>query len=69
MARLVQEGFKLSAATLSTDADGVILHSPRFVLIDQQAQIRGYYDSRDKEALQRLKTDVAALLADDRSSR
>jgi protein SCO1/2 len=62
IARLVQEGFKLSAAALSTDADGVILHSPRFVLIDQQAQIRGYYDSRDQEALQRLKRDVATLL-------
>ena len=62
--RLVQEGFKLSAASLSTDgnADGVILHSPRFVLIDKQGQIRGYYDSRDTEALQRLKKDVAALL-------
>ena len=62
--RLVQEGFKLSAASLSTEgnADGVILHSPRFVLIDKQGQIRGYYDSRDTEALQRLKKDVAALL-------
>jgi protein SCO1/2 len=60
--RLVQEGFKLSAASLPSDADGIILHSPRFVLIDQQAQIRGYYDSRDNEALQRLKRDVATLL-------
>lgn len=57
---LVQNGFRLSAATTSTDA-GVILHSPRFVLIDRQAQIRGYYDSRDKEALQRLRRDVAIL--------
>jgi protein SCO1/2 len=62
--RLVQEGFKLSAASLSTDgnADGIILHSPRFVLIDKQGQIRGYYDSRDAAALRRLKKDVAALL-------
>lgn len=60
MKNLVQNGFRLSAATASTDP-GVILHSPRFVLIDRQAQIRGYYDSRDKEALQRLRRDVAVL--------
>jgi protein SCO1 len=57
---LVQGGFRLSAATASSDT-GVILHSPRLVLIDRQAQIRGYYDSRDKEALQRLRRDVAVL--------
>ena len=57
---LVQNGFRLSVATASTDP-GVILHSPRFVLIDRQAQIRGYYDSRDTEALQRLRRDVSIL--------
>ena len=57
---LVQSGFRLSAATATSD-DGVILHSPRFVLIDRQAQIRGYYDSRDNDALQRLRRDVAVL--------
>jgi protein SCO1 len=57
---LVQNGFRLSVATASTDPE-VILHSPRFVLIDRQAQIRGYYDSRDNEALQRLRRDVAIL--------
>lgn len=57
---LMQSGFRLSAAAAATDG-GVILHSPRFVLIDRQAQIRGYYDSRDTDALQRLRRDVAAL--------
>ncbi len=58
---LVQNGFRLSVATASSDP-GVILHSPRLVLIDRQAQIRGYYDSRDNEALQRLRRDVATLV-------
>jgi protein SCO1/2 len=58
---LVQNGFRLSVATASSDP-GVILHSPRLVLIDRQAQIRGYYDSRDNEALQRLRRDVAILV-------
>jgi protein SCO1/2 len=30
------------------------LHSTRFVLVDPQSQIRGYYDSQDGAALQRL---------------
>jgi protein SCO1/2 len=64
MSRLVQEGFRLSAVALPGDGNvgSVIMHSPRFVLIDKQAQIRGYYDSRDSQALQRLKADVATLI-------
>jgi protein SCO1/2 len=57
---LIQSGFRLSAATAG-NGPGVILHSPRFVLIDQHGQIRGYYDSRDNDARQRLRRDVAAL--------
>jgi protein SCO1/2 len=62
--RLVQEGFRLSAVALSADGDvgSVIMHSPRFVLIDKQAEIRGYYDSRDPAAIDRLKKDAAALM-------
>jgi cytochrome oxidase Cu insertion factor (SCO1/SenC/PrrC family) len=62
--RLVQEGFRLSAVALSSDSnkDSVIMHSPRFVLIDKQAEIRGYYDSRDPQAMQRLKKDAASLM-------
>jgi protein SCO1/2 len=64
ISRLVQEGFRLSAVALPGDGNvgSVIMHSPRFVLIDKQAQIRGYYDSRDPEAIQRLKNDVATLI-------
>jgi protein SCO1 len=64
ISRLVQEGFRLSAVALSSDGnkDSVIMHSPRFVLIDKQAEIRGYYDSRDPQALQRLKNDLATLI-------
>ena len=64
ISRIVQEGFRLSAVALPGDGNvgSVIMHSPRFVLIDKQAQIRGYYDSRDPQALQRLKADVAILI-------
>lgn len=62
--RLIQEGFHLSVATLpnDTDANGMIPHSPRFVLVDRQARIRGYYDSREQEDLARLKNDIEALV-------
>ena len=64
ISRLVQAGFRLSAVALPGDGNvgSVIMHSPRFVLIDKQAEIRGYYDSRDPQALQRLKADVATLI-------
>jgi protein SCO1 len=64
ISRLVQEGFRLSAVALSSDGnkDSVIMHSPRFVLIDKHGEIRGYYDSRDPQAMQRLKKDAASLM-------
>lgn len=40
------------------------LHSSRFVLVDRQARIRGYYHSNEEEALQRLRRDARALLED-----
>jgi protein SCO1 len=64
ISRLVQAGFRLSAVALPGDGNvgSVIMHSPRFVLIDKQAEIRGYYDSRDPQALQRLNADVETLI-------
>jgi cytochrome oxidase Cu insertion factor (SCO1/SenC/PrrC family) len=38
------------------------LHSTRFVLIDRRAQIRGYYDSQEGAALQRLRQHLQILL-------
>jgi len=40
----------------------VILHSTRFVLVDRQARIRGYYDSQGEESMRRLPDDVMLLL-------
>ena len=61
---LVQDGFHLAVAALPSDTDpsGTIPHSPRFVLIDKQARIRGYYDSRELEAFVRLKNDIETLV-------
>jgi cytochrome oxidase Cu insertion factor (SCO1/SenC/PrrC family) len=39
-----------------------VLHSSRFVLVDRQARIRGYYHSDEEAALQRLRRDVRTVL-------
>lgn len=64
--RLAQEGFRLGAAELphaKRPASGAThTHSPRFVLVDRKAQIRGYYVSTDAEAMVRLGQDLKKLL-------
>ncbi|MGH7847963.1 MAG: SCO family protein [Candidatus Binatia bacterium] len=64
--RLAQEGFHLSAAEIPhahrPPSGATHAHSPRFVLVDRKAQIRGYYSSTDKEALARLRRDLERLV-------
>ena len=43
-------------------ASGPIVHSNRFVLVDPEGSIRGYYDAFDELDLQRLQRDVGRLL-------
>ncbi len=61
--RLILEGFHLAVASMPNNGDpsGMIPHSPRFVLVDKEARIRGYYDSRESAALVRLKNDIDSL--------
>ncbi len=65
--RLVQDGFHLGVddatpADIAKGADA-IMHSTRFVLVDIDARIRGYYDSTDTGAMKQLERDVERLLA------
>lgn len=70
--------FKLSVQPLETDAShehhgghapaaegtSPFLHSQKFVLLDQQQRIRGYYDSTDPTDIKQLiEVDIPALLA------
>lgn len=48
--------------TAPSSSEPAILHSTRFVLVDRQARIRGYYDSRKEKAMRRLQNDVMLLL-------
>jgi cytochrome oxidase Cu insertion factor (SCO1/SenC/PrrC family) len=64
VSHLVEDGFHLAVAPAlkGTHNTGVLLHSPRFVLVDRQGRIHGYYDNRDRAAMQRLQKDVTELL-------
>ena len=57
-------GFKLAAmenAPGAETADGPFLHSSKFVLVDGQGSIRGYYDSEDETAVRALEADARRL--------
>ena len=59
-------GFKLAAMEVpegerSPGGDGPFLHSSKFVLVDGDGVIRGYYDSTDEAGLRALAADAGAL--------
>ena len=53
--KLDRDTFKLG------NVDATLEHSTRFVLVDRQARIRGYYDTSESRAIPRLIEDVYAL--------
>lgn len=60
--RLSKEGFKLAVDdTTPVNEDEPILHSTRFVLVDGEGRIRGYYEAFDEDAVKKLMRDVEAL--------
>jgi protein SCO1/2 len=66
--RLSRQGFKLGidippAASPGSPAPAVepILHSTRFVLVDGQGRIRGYYDGFDEDSMKKLRRDLEAV--------
>ena len=52
---LDRDAFKLG------NVDGTLQHSTRFVLVDRQGQIRGYYDTSEPESIRHVISDVYAL--------
>ena len=61
---LATEGFKLAAMENPPGvetADGPFLHSSKFVLVDRDGAIRGYYDSEDPAALASLEAAARRL--------
>jgi protein SCO1 len=46
------------------DLNSSLQHSTRFVLVDRQSRIRGYYDTSESRAISRLISDIYALARD-----
>lgn len=63
--QLIGEGFRLSVAERSPeqarDGGELITHSDRFVLIDADGRIRGYYHGTEPDSVAALLRDLAAL--------
>jgi protein SCO1/2 len=51
-----------SAPLAEHAADEPFIHSTRFVLVDPQGRIRGYYDSTEETKVRKLRADVETLL-------
>jgi len=64
MQNLAKESFKLTVEE-GTDPKEPIIHSKRFVLVDQEGHIRGYYNSEEPEAKQKLLSDIGILMRGD----
>ncbi len=59
---LTKEGFKLPVFENAKDPAMPIAHSQKFVLIDQQGRIRGYYDALEAEGYRALINDMKRVL-------
>jgi protein SCO1/2 len=59
---LCVKGFKLPVDDTSGTAVEPITHSSRFVLVDRQGEVRGYYSGTEQEDLERLAADAKKLL-------
>jgi protein SCO1/2 len=63
MATLLRDGFHVAYAD-DGPPTSPITHSDRFVLVDRQLRIRGYYHGTDADDLRRLARDAATLDAE-----
>jgi len=59
---LSKEGFKLPVADQPQDSRSPILHSSKFILVDRQHRVRGYYEARAPEEMVQLKRDLDVIV-------
>ena len=59
---LITQGFRLAVHEEAGRAEEPIVHSERFVLVDRQLNIRGYYHGLDRDELRRLCTDLGRVV-------
>jgi protein SCO1/2 len=58
---LCKDGFKMSVSDAPPDSDSPILHSERFILVDQQRRVRALFNGTKREELKQLFRDIRKL--------
>ncbi len=59
---LSQSGFRLSAGRDTSRPEGSVIHSSKFVLVDDHHRVHGYYEGTSDEELDKLRRDLALLV-------
>ena len=59
---LCQKGFMLPVAEDKENVENPIAHDPRFVIIDRQMQIRGYFNVSDSLGMEKFKTALGLVI-------
>jgi len=62
--QLAKESFLVDALK-DTSADANFIHSPMLILLDPQQRIRGYYDSANKEEMDKLSDEIKVLITEE----
>jgi len=60
---IARKDFLLDAYSPKLDSTNIV-HSPLFVLVDPQKRIRGYYDSGNKDQMNKLNDEIKVLIAE-----
>jgi cytochrome oxidase Cu insertion factor (SCO1/SenC/PrrC family) len=63
---IAKDGFKLTVDSVSGDTQNPIVHSERFVLVDKQGAIRGFYDGTTNETQSKILHDLGDLMREER---
>ncbi|NNC82693.1 MAG: SCO family protein [Flavobacteriales bacterium] len=61
-------GFRVTTQE-DVDQQGNFLHSEKFILVDKEGHIRGYYDGTDPEEVRELEEDIKMLIGQERKQK
>lgn len=57
-----QLGLKKATPQELKEGTDIIMHSTKFILVDEKGKIRGYYDSKEQKSIQKLYEDLDKLV-------
>lgn len=59
---LIRSSFHLAVENSNNNDPNDVMHSTMFVVVDPEAHVRGYYNSTDNEAVDKLRSDLTDWL-------